>query len=128
MPSVEILDLRGVRGALHPDAHEALVDARKAIVLLNRRGWSNFLTCTTCGRAWECPDCDVTLVLHRAGGTLACHHCGHREPVPTSCPDCGSVSIARHGTGTERLGRASCRAGSSGSTATPAAQAARRPC
>jgi len=104
MPSVEILDLRGVRGALHPDAHEALVDARKAIVLLNRRGWSNFLTCTTCGRAWECPDCDVTLVLHRAGGTLACHHCGHREPVPTSCPDCGSVSIARHGTGTERLG------------------------
>ena len=50
------------------------------------------------------PDCDVTLVLHRAGGTLACHHCGHREPVPTSCPDCGSVSIARHGTGTERLG------------------------
>lgn len=104
MPAVEILDLRGVRGALHPDAHEALVDARKAIVLLNRRGWSNFLTCTTCGRAWECPDCDVTLVLHRAGGTLACHHCGHREPVPTTCPDCGSTSIARHGTGTERLG------------------------
>ncbi len=104
MPAVEILDLRGVRGALHPAAHEALVDARKAIVLLNRRGWSNFLTCTTCGRAWECPDCDVTLVLHRAGATLACHHCGHREPVPTSCPDCGSTSIARHGTGTERLG------------------------
>ncbi len=104
MPAVEILDLRGVRGALHPAAHEALVDARKAIVLLNRRGWSNFLTCTTCGRAWECPDCDVTLVLHRAGAVLACHHCGHREPVPTSCPDCGSTSIARHGTGTERLG------------------------
>ncbi len=104
MPAVEIIDLRGVRGALHPSVHEALVDARKAIVLLNRRGWSNFLTCTTCGRAWECPDCDVTLVLHRASGTLACHHCGHREPVPTSCPDCGSVSIARHGTGTERLG------------------------
>ncbi len=104
MPAVEIIDLRGVRGALHPAAHEALVDARKAIVLLNRRGWSNFLTCTTCGRAWECPDCDVTLVLHRAGGALACHHCGHREPVPESCPDCGSTSIARHGTGTERLG------------------------
>lgn len=104
MPAVEILDLRGVRGALHPAAHEALVDARKAIVLLNRRGWSNFLTCTTCGRAWECPDCDVTLVLHRASATLACHHCGHREPVPSACPDCGSTSIARHGTGTERLG------------------------
>ena len=79
------------------------LDARKAIVLLNRRGWSNYLTCGGCGRAWECPDCDVTLVLHRAGGLISCHHCGHRERVPTRCPDCASVSIARHGTGTERL-------------------------
>ncbi len=103
LPRVDILDLRAVRGSLHPAAHEALVDARKAIVLLNRRGWSNFLTCRTCGRAWECPQCDVTLVLHRSGGVLACHHCGHREPVPQRCPDCRSVSVARHGTGTERL-------------------------
>ena len=103
LPEVEIVDLLGVRGALHPRAHEALVDARKSIVLLNRRGWSNYLTCGGCGRAWECPDCDVTLVLHRAGGSIACHHCGHREAVPSRCPDCASVSIARHGTGTERL-------------------------
>jgi primosomal protein N' (replication factor Y) len=41
--------------------------------------------------------------MHRADGLLACHHCGHREPVPTRCDACGSVSIARHGTGTERL-------------------------
>jgi len=103
MPPVEILDLRGVRGALHPKAHEALVDARKSIVLLNRRGWSNYLTCSGCGHAWECPECDVTLVMHKASGTLSCHHCGHREPVPASCSRCGSASIARHGTGTERL-------------------------
>ena len=45
----------------------------------------------------------MTLVLHRREGLLACHHCGHRERVPSRCPDCGSVSIARHGTGTERL-------------------------
>lgn len=103
LPQVEILDLRGVRGALHPVAYEALVDAKKSIVLLNRRGWSNYLTCASCGYAWECPECDVTLVMHRASSTLACHHCGHREPVPGSCRECGSVSIARHGTGTERL-------------------------
>ena len=103
MPPVEILDLRGVRGALHPKAHEALVDARKSIVLLNRRGWSNYLTCSGCGHAWGCPECDVTLVMHKASGTLSCHHCGHREPVPASCSRCGSASIARHGTGTERL-------------------------
>ena len=52
--------------SLHPRTHAALVDARKSIVLLNRRGWSNYLTCQGCGRAWECPACDVTLVLHRA--------------------------------------------------------------
>ncbi len=103
LPPVRIVDMRAAPGILHPDVHTALMDARKAIVLLNRRGWSNFLTCGTCGRAWECPDCDVTLVLHRDRATMACHHCGHRERVPRQCPDCGGVSIARHGTGTERL-------------------------
>jgi primosomal protein N' (replication factor Y) len=78
-------------------------DGGKAIVLLNRRGWSNFVSCRSCGRVWSCPDCDVALVLHRAGGYLACHHCGHREPSPSSCPDCSSTSVARHGAGTERL-------------------------
>jgi primosomal protein N' (replication factor Y) (superfamily II helicase) len=103
LPPVEVVDMRDARRALHPLTHDALSAARKAIVLLNRRGWSNFLTCRSCGRAWECPSCDVTLVMHRAQGLLACHHCGHRERVPARCPDCGSVSIARHGTGTERL-------------------------
>ena len=103
LPPVEIVDMREARRAIHPRTHDALAAARKAIVLLNRRGWSNFLTCRSCGRAWECPSCDVTLVMHRAEGLLACHHCGHREPVPARCDACGSVSIARHGTGTERL-------------------------
>jgi primosomal protein N' (replication factor Y) (superfamily II helicase) len=103
LPPVEVIDMRGANGTLHPRTHEALVDARKAIVLLNRRGWSNFLTCRTCGHAFECPQCDVTLVLHRSENALACHHCGHREPVPRRCPSCGGISIARHGAGTERL-------------------------
>ena len=76
-------------------------------MLLNRRGWSNFLTCKTCGKAWECPRCDVALVLHRAEHALACHHCGHRERVPTRCDACGSLSVARHGAGHRaRRGRA----------------------
>jgi primosomal protein N' (replication factor Y) (superfamily II helicase) len=103
LPEVEIVDMRGTDGALHPRTVHALTDARKAIVLLNRRGWSNFLDCRVCGHAWSCPNCDVSLVLHRAGRTLACHHCGHRERVPEGCSECGSVSVARHGTGTERL-------------------------
>jgi len=107
LPSVEILDMRGLHNPLHPQTWLALADCRrdggKAIVLLNRRGWSNFLSCGSCGRVWMCPNCEVTLVLHRTGGHVACHHCGHREPVPGKCPDCGSVSVARHGAGTERL-------------------------
>ncbi len=107
LPAVEILDMRGRHNPLHPDTRLALADCRhaggKAIVLLNRRGWSNFLSCGSCGRVWMCPNCEVALVLHRAGGHVACHHCGHRERVPTTCPDCGSVSVARHGAGTERL-------------------------
>ena len=99
----------GTSGPIHERTREALDEVRrrgeKAIVLLNRRGWSNFLSCRSCGRVWECPNCDVTLVLHRAAGEIACHHCGHREPVPHVCGECGSVSVARHGTGTEQLER-----------------------
>ena len=103
LPEVEIVDMRGSSASLHASTYQALVDSKKSIVLLNRRGWSNYLSCSSCGHAWECPSCDVTLVLHRASGTISCHHCGHRERVPERCPQCGSISIARHGTGTERL-------------------------
>ena len=103
LPPVSIVDMREQAGALHPDTSHALVDAPKAIVLLNRRGWSNFVDCRSCGHAWTCPECDVALVLHRAQRRLACHHCGHRERVPERCVSCGSMSVARHGAGTERL-------------------------
>jgi primosomal protein N' (replication factor Y) (superfamily II helicase) len=118
LPEVEVVDGRqeinsrgGRRGAaggtLHPRTVEALAEVReagaKAIVLLNRRGWSPFLCCRSCGRAWECPHCDVALVLHKLSERLLCHHCGHAESVPDSCSACGSVALARHGAGTERL-------------------------
>jgi primosomal protein N' (replication factor Y) (superfamily II helicase) len=107
LPPFEIVGMAGTSGPLHERTRQELDGVRrrgeKAIVLLNRRGWSNFLSCRVCARAWECPACDVTLVLHRAAGEVACHHCGHREPVPSACPDCGSVSLARHGAGTEQL-------------------------
>ncbi|HLH14383.1 MAG TPA: primosomal protein N', partial [Solirubrobacteraceae bacterium] len=107
LPPVEVLDMRGLPHGLHPLTADALARVRatrgKAIVLLNRRGWSNFLSCRSCGHVWNCPDCDVALVLHRADGHVACHHCGHREPVPAVCSECSSTAIARHGAGTERL-------------------------
>jgi primosomal protein N' (replication factor Y) len=106
LPRVSVLDMREQSHGLHPLTAQALAEVRatrgKAIVLLNRRGWSNFLTCRACGRVWGCPQCDVALVLHRAGGIVACHHCGHQEPAPRRC-GCGSLSVARHGAGTERV-------------------------
>jgi primosomal protein N' (replication factor Y) len=107
LPTVEVLDMRGRAGALHERTAAALGEHRraggKAIVLLNRRGWSNFLSCRACGKVWGCPECDVALVLHRSAGIISCHHCGHRQAVPAACDACSSTTVARHGLGTERL-------------------------
>ncbi len=110
LPPVEIIDMRerdGREGPLHARTRAALGEIRerrgKAIVMVPRRGWSPHLSCHECGRAWRCPNCDVSLVLHRARGMLRCHHCGHSEPAPQTCPDCGSVSVTRHGAGSERI-------------------------
>jgi primosomal protein N' (replication factor Y) len=107
LPPIEVLDMRDARHPLHPTTREALGDVRraerKAIVLVNRRGWSNFLSCRSCGHVWSCPQCDVALVLHQREGSIACHHCGHRERIPTTCTECHSSSVARHGAGTERI-------------------------
>jgi primosomal protein N' (replication factor Y) len=110
MPGIEVLDMRerdGREGPLHTRTREALSrlveSGGKAIVMVPRRGWSPFLDCRVCGHAWYCPNCDVSLVLHRAGDIMRCHHCGHSERVPESCPECSSVSIARHGAGSERV-------------------------
>jgi primosomal protein N' (replication factor Y) len=107
LPPVEVLDMRGLHHPLHPATRMALADVRaaraKAIVLLNRRGWSNFLSCRGCGHVWMCPNCEVALVLHRAQGSMACHHCGHRRRAPSRCEECGSTSVARHGAGTESI-------------------------
>ncbi|MGI8622075.1 MAG: replication restart helicase PriA, partial [Solirubrobacteraceae bacterium] len=107
LPRVDVVDMRGHPHPLHPGTQRALSEVaatgRKAIVLLNRRGWSNFLTCRDCGRVWSCPNCDVALVLHRARDEVACHHCGHHERAPARCDACASLAVARHGAGTERL-------------------------
>ena len=110
LPPIEIIDMRdrdGREGPLHARTRAALRDVaaarQKAIVMVPRRGWSPFVDCRVCGNAWRCPNCDVSLVLHRAGDVMRCHHCGHSERAPERCAECGSVSIARHGAGSERI-------------------------
>jgi primosomal protein N' (replication factor Y) len=79
-------------------------EGRKAILLINRRGLAPALHCRACGRTRRCVSCDVALVLH-ADRRLHCHHCGHAEPSPALCPDCGSAELVRLGAGTEGLER-----------------------
>jgi primosomal protein N' (replication factor Y) (superfamily II helicase) len=110
MPPVEVLDMRGAdprSGPLHPDSWAALEEVRragaKAIVMVNRRGFAPWLTCRSCGRHWGCPNCDVSLIVHRGAGRLVCHHCAHAEPLPRACPDCDSTTLSRAGAGTEQV-------------------------
>ena len=110
LPPVEVLDMRGAdprSGPLHPATWEALEEVRrraaKAIVMVNRRGFAPWLTCRSCGRHWGCPNCDVSLIVHRHAGRLVCHHCAHAEPLPRACPDCDSTTLSRAGVGTEQV-------------------------
>jgi primosomal protein N' (replication factor Y) (superfamily II helicase) len=110
MPPVEVLDMREAdprSGPLHPATWEALGEVRdlgqKAIVMVNRRGFAPWLTCRSCGRHWDCPNCDVSLIVHRQAGRVVCHHCAQSEPLPRTCPDCGSTTLSQAGIGTEQL-------------------------
>ena len=110
MPPVEVLDMRDAdprSGPLHPATWEALEGVRragaKAIVMINRRGFAPWLTCRSCGHHWDCPNCDVSLIVHRHSGRLVCHHCSHAEPLPSVCGECDSTTLSRAGAGTQRI-------------------------
>jgi primosomal protein N' (replication factor Y) len=110
MPPVHLVDMRGAdprSGPLHAETWDALERVRaagaKAIVMINRRGFAPWLTCRSCGHHWSCPNCDVSLIVHRHSGRLVCHHCAHSERLPRACHECGSTTLARAGAGTERI-------------------------
>ena len=75
----------------------------QTIILLNRRGYSSFILCRSCGESIECPNCDVTLTYHRSDSTLVCHYCNHRQRAPSACPTCASKYIYYVGEGTEQI-------------------------
>lgn len=75
----------------------------QSIILLNRRGYSSFILCRSCGETIQCPNCDVTLTYHRSERVIVCHYCNHRKPVPKVCPSCGKKYIYYVGEGTEQL-------------------------
>ena len=71
---------------------EALQAGSQAILFQNRRGFSPYVECGHCGWTANCPDCNVSLTYHKSDGSLRCHYCGYRIPVPAVCPSCGTGS------------------------------------
>ena len=112
MPEVHVVDMRkelaqGNRsvfsGALLDGLKRCLDAGKQAILFVNRRGYSTFVSCRSCGYTVTCTQCDVSMTYHSAENTLRCHYCGQEQAVPTVCPECGSKYIKYFGTGTQRV-------------------------
>ncbi|MDD6282894.1 MAG: primosomal protein N' [Oribacterium sp.] len=111
LAATEIIDLRkelaeGNRSIFSRRLNELMTEAlgkkEQIMLFMNRRGYSSFISCRSCGEAVKCPHCDVSLTLHR-DGMLRCHYCGYETPRMKLCPSCGSPYLAPFGFGTERL-------------------------
>ena len=111
LPEVSIVDMRDelkmgndlslsypLREAIHDTTHAG----KQSILLLNRRGASRALVCVDCRETSSCPRCDLRLTYHSANGRLMCHYCGHSQPMPERCPQCGGP-LKTIGTGTQKV-------------------------
>lgn len=112
LPDVEIVDMaaefhNGSRamfsGRLTRALGEELSQGRKAVLLLNQRGFAKFLLCRDCGFVPECPSCSTSLTFHELGNKLVCHHCGYVVAAPPVCPECASPYLKKFGAGTQRV-------------------------
>lgn len=114
LPSVEIADRAAdgdgtsqikneIGGRLLQLVSDTLAKGEQAIILLNRRGYSTYISCTQCCTVLKCPHCDVTLNYHKSNGRVLCHYCGYNKPLPDSCPECKCAFIKQSGAGTQRI-------------------------
>ncbi|RAI03867.1 primosomal protein N' [Acuticoccus sediminis] len=112
LPTIQAVDLRRAappRGEwLSPPVRRAVTEAlergEQALLFLNRRGYAPLTVCRGCGHRFHCPNCAASLVDHRFRARLVCHHCGHEEARPTSCPQCGATdTLVPCGPGVERV-------------------------
>ncbi len=111
LPPVQIVDMKqelksGNATAISEPLLLALQENRlrgeQAILFLNRRGTSRMIACVECGHVPTCPGCTVNLTYHQANGRLMCHYCGHSQPLPARCPECGG-HLKQLGFGTQKV-------------------------
>lgn len=88
---------------LHQKIQKTLSQGKQVILFLNRRGYSNFVSCRHCGTAIRCDSCDISMNYHKTIHRLRCHYCGATKPLPKTCPVCGSKLIKPFGVGTQQV-------------------------
>lgn len=110
LPKVEIIDLNMEKNktsyfseSLTKAIKECLEKKEQIILLLNRRGYASFVTCSNCGHVEKCPNCDITLTYHKSSNTLRCHYCGYGNKRIDICPECKEKAIKELGIGTEKV-------------------------
>jgi primosomal protein N' (replication factor Y) (superfamily II helicase) len=103
----EVFKLSGRDVAISPQLADAIRETHtrgeQSIILLNRRGFSQFVLCRSCGESLRCKNCDITLTYHRRDPKLICHYCGYKVKVPETCPFCKGEYLYFIGQGTEQL-------------------------
>lgn len=113
LPSIEVCDLAKERQAdamkgpfsthLLNRIAETLHRRNQVIIFQNRRGYSSFVQCNSCGWVPDCINCDISLTYHKYSNNMRCHYCGHTDKVPHVCPQCQSTYIKTKGFGTEQI-------------------------
>ena len=82
---------------------ERLRNKEQIMILINRRGYSNYIMCMGCGNVLKCPNCDISLTYHKTNNTLRCHYCGYATNNLKRCPSCLSTDLVLRGIGTEKI-------------------------
>ena len=113
LPEIHLIDLKDKYFRKRMDGHfsddllermnETLENKEQIMLFQNRRGYSPYIECTTCGHVPQCPSCDVSLTYYKYKNHLKCHYCGHSMAKPTHCHACNSLDISAKGFGTEQV-------------------------